>query len=267
MKTSFIWVFAGVAVACGAVGQTAHGAVVFSDNYPSSASLSNYTAAGDGGGSYSVPSANELTYSTTSGGFNSSDLLTNTAYTSGLTNYTVSGVINSPGNGQNQPGLVITGDNTNGGLLLEENAGDYYGHFVVLQETGAQLLGDEGNLGATPPFLLDLGAITRPGDSYQISATVNTTAGTVTVSIYDLTTSSYFNTGQTATVGSVTLASLGNDVGWRERPNGSGNIVYTYSSLLVTTPTVNPTPEPGSFVVWAGVSLGMLFVARRRRKV
>lgn len=257
--------FGLLAVAASAIPtQTSQAVIIFSDSYPSSASLSNYTASTDANSSWNVNTPGLLSYSTTDGGFASSDLLTNpsAASTAGYKSFTVSGIINSPGNGANQPGIVISGDNTNGGFLIEENAGNYSGQFVLLHETGGQLLGDEGNLSATPPFLATFGSITHPNDSYQITAQVTEYGQrpVFTVSIEDLTDSTYLAHNVVVSVPFSDMQGYGDLIGWRVRPGGSGDIPYTFTGLTLSI------PEPSAILLGGLGAVGLGAIAYRRRK-
>ena len=107
---------------------------------------------------YSVQSTN---------GWNSSVFLAkpSVASTAGLYEFTTSGDITGgydTANNENfQPGLVLSGDPTKGGfVVMEYDNGTLANHLVLLQETGGQLVGDEGGTG-TPPVLADFGEVTN----------------------------------------------------------------------------------------------------------
>ena len=140
--------------------------------------------------------------------------------------------------GQNyQAGLILSGDTTDGGFIVQEyNAGQFVNHLVLLRETGAQLLGDEGGTG-NPPVLADFGDISaNEGDTFHISGTIDRT-GThpvITVSITDLTTPSF-------TIASQTVADTGDptdfggaQIGWRARYHDA-TAAFSVDNLSVTS--------------------------------
>jgi len=213
-------------------------AVTFSDSYITN--LANYTAADESGsgitGSWTV-SNGALNYSRTGNeGYYTSDLLLNPniASTAGLTSFTTSGdLLNVVSSGE-QPGLIISADNTNGGYVItQEDAGAFAGHLLLLRETGAELLGDEGLYSGTSPLVADFGVLTL-GHSYNISATVDRAGNhpVFQVKITDLTTQTVFYNG-TVTDTSEPANYGGDQVGWRVRADAD-SVPASFANLSLS---------------------------------
>jgi len=158
------------------------------------------------------------------------------ANTAGLSKFTASGDIIGPKN--YQPGLILTGDTTNGGFIVQEyNAGQYANHLVLLQETGAQLLGNEGGTG-NPPVLADFGNISAHlGDTFHVSGAIDRTGAhpVITVSITDLTAGSFTMPTQTMTASTVPANYGGTQIGWRARWQ-SAPATFSVDNLGLQTP-------------------------------
>ncbi len=235
--------FGAIASGSGAVGfkivgpaPVAPGAVNFTDDYTTN--LANYTATDETGitGSWTVHNG-ALSYTRTgSQGYYTSDLLLNpnVASTAGLTSFTTSGdLLNVVSSGE-QPGLIISADNTSGGYVItQEDAGAYAGHLILLKETGSQLLGDEGLYSISSPLVADFGVLTL-GDSYNISATVNRTGNhpVFQVKITNLTTKAVLYNG-TVTDTSAPASYGGDQVGWRVRAVAD-SVTASFSNLSLT---------------------------------
>ena len=154
------------------------------------------------------------------GGYTSSILLLKptVANTAGLSVFTTSGDVIKTG--VYQPGLVLTGDLNSGGFVVQEdNAGALANHLVLLRETGAQLVADEGGTG-NPPVLADLGDITNDeADTIHISATIDR-SGThpiIIVSATDTTTNTLIATNQFVSDPYDPASYGGTQIGWRAR--------------------------------------------------
>src|SRR5207302_7154136 len=134
----------------------ANAASTYADTYTTDTS-GNYTLTDNAGlNSTWTVGGGTLNYARTAGGgWGSSVFLLNpsVASTAGQTLFTVSGDFKgaaaAPADGRYyQPGLILSGDTTNGGfVLMEFENGQYQGHLVLLRETGGQLTGDEGGTG------------------------------------------------------------------------------------------------------------------------
>lgn len=170
--------------------------------------------------------------------WNSSVFLLNAsvASTNGLSKFTTSGDIIGPQN--YQPGLILTGDTNSGGFDVQEyNAGQFANHLVLLQETGAQLLGDEGGTN-NPPVLADFGDISgHLGDTFHVSGAVDRTGShpVITVSITDLTSPSFIIPKQTVTATTVPANYGGTQIGWRARWQ-SAPATFSVDNLSLQTP-------------------------------
>ncbi len=170
--------------------QSARADPAFADNF---VTPSTYTALHPVG-NYSASDENSLGTWTSGGGtlnytrvsqdppaigdsyyYSSSVLLTNgttasLGNTAGLSRFTINAKIDDiPAGNTAQPGVVLSGSVSAGGYLITDFTGAN-NDFVLLAETGSQLLGDEG--GSTA-IVKDLGAISGPaalGHNYSISA-------------------------------------------------------------------------------------------------
>jgi hypothetical protein len=125
--------------------------------------------------------------------YSSSVLLTNgatasTGNTSGLTQFTVNAQINDiPAGNTAQPGVIVSGSVAAGGYLISDFTGEN-NDFVLLAETGSQLVGDEGGSAA---IVKDFGANSGPavlGHNYSLSVTEDRSGAnpTFSVTILDL---------------------------------------------------------------------------------
>ena len=207
----------------------ARAAIVFTDNYNTAAT---YNAANNGQSGVNYTEADQntfastwtsgsgvLTYNRTTGtSYGTSNLLLNStvASTSGLSSFTIQGNLIAPGGGVSQAGLIISGDNTNGGFVIQTDNGLTNNPFALLRETGGQLLNDEGGSG-NPPVLANFGVVPNSTDTYQVIASEyrNFANPTFFVTIKDVTTSTTLvnnqmvvDTGDPANYG-------GTQIGWR----------------------------------------------------
>ena len=163
---------------------------------------------------------------TATNGWNSSVFLLkpSVANTGGLFQFQVSGDIIKGGDPVTsinlQPGLIISGDTTSGGfVVMEYDNGAFANHLVLLQETGTQLLGDEGGVG-NPPVVFDFGDIsTNLEDTFHIVANVDRTGANpvFNIAITDLTTPSFTIAPATITDMNVPANYGGTQIGWRAR--------------------------------------------------
>lgn len=274
MKRSLGSLHVSVAVLCGfAIAQglvsNALAGTIFQDNYTTN-DATNYTAAFQSGGSgtwtVNPGSPGNVTYNSGVGSYSSSVFLLNpsVANTSSYSTFTTSGEIINPGGIGNQPGLVVSGDTSSGGYVIQTD--DTYGSppvFALLQQTGSELLSDEGGGGSPVPVMVKFGQFTAT-DSFLVSATVtrNPSGDAITASVYDLTTSTYLDGGpQTVTS---TIGDYGGDeIGWRNRQASSGQLGYSLTGLTLSVP--NAVPEPSSIALFGLGTAGMFFMARRRR--
>ena len=196
-------------------------AVDFTDNYLSD-SMANYTETPQ----TSAPAFQDhwaiangaLTYSVVAtSGDNTSLFLLNgaVASTSGLSQFTTTGDLISPQNVS--AGLVVSGDPTDGGFVVEESDdGSLAGHLVLLRETGSQLAGDDSQA----IVLADLGAVgAHAADTFHIAATVDRTQANplITISVADLTDPSFILPAQTVSDSPDPRDYGGAQVGWRAR--------------------------------------------------
>jgi len=257
---------AAAALACGA--SLVRGQVVFSDNY-STDTTGNYTLTdGDPNEKSAWTVSNGvLNYSRTgTASWSSSVFLLNPsiASTAGIPVANVSGDVigatNYTTGNYYQPGLVISGDPTNGGFVVAEyENGKYQYHFVLLRETGAQLIGDEGGV-TNPPVLADFGSIAgHLTDNYHISALIDRTGAhpVFNVSITDLTTGMPVVTGQTATDSADPANYGGTQIGWRARYDNN-NAMFGVDNLSLVN-----APEPASLGLVLVGAAGLM--VRRRR--
>ena len=158
-----------------------------------------------------------------------------------------------------QPGLVISGDPMKGGFAVAEyENGKYQYHFVLLRETGGQLVGDEGGTG-TPPVLADFGSFKNfLTDNFHVQATVDRTGphAAFHMTLTDTTagfsvTKDAIDTGDPANYG-------GTAIGWRTRYH------LNDAALSFTNLALGPAvPEPGCLGLLA--LAGGALLARRRR--
>lgn len=257
---------AAAAVACGA--SWARGQAVFIDSYGTDSSA-NYTATDGDPNEKSVWTVNNgvLNYSRTGTASWSSGvflLKPSVASTAGIPVAQVSGdfigATNYTTGNYYQPGLVISGDPTNGGFTVQEyENGKYQYHMVLLRETGSQLIGDEGGTG-NPPVLADLGSIAgHLTDNYHISAIIDRTGAhpSFIISVNDLTSGLPVATGQVVTDSADPANYGGTQVGWRARFDNN-NAMFGVDNLSITN-----APEPASVgLVMAG---GLALMVRRRR--
>ena len=175
---------------------------------------------------------------TTNNSWTSSVFLLNPSVvsTTGLSKFTTSGDIIGPQN--YQPGLILTGDTTSGGFVVQEyNAGQFANHLVLLQESGGQLLGDEGGTG-NPPVLADFGDISAHlGDTFHVSGAVDRTGAhpVISVSITDLTAPSFQLPTRTVTATTVPANFGGTQIGWRARWQ-SAPATFSVDNLSLQTP-------------------------------
>jgi len=159
-----------------------------------------------------------------------------------------------------QPGLVISGDPTAGGYAIAEyENGAFQYHLVLLRETGAQLVGDEGGTG-NPPVVKDFGSIkSNLTDNFHISATVIRSGAhpSFDVTITDLTNGVPVALDVLATDAGAPANYGGSQVGWRVRYDNN-NAALSFDNLSVVV-----APEPASVGLLAVGAMGLL--ARRRR--
>lgn len=184
-------------------------------------------------------------------GWNSSVFLLNptVASTTGLTRFTTSGDIIA---GHNfQPGLVLSGDTSDGGFVVQEyDNGPYNNHLVLLRETGAQLVNDEGGTG-NPPVLGDFGDISaHEGDTFSISGTVDRSGAhpVITVSIIDRTTPGFIIAPQVLTDAADPANYGGGQIGWRARYQDATAAFSVDNLTLQTTQNVINDPVGGNTI-------------------
>lgn len=270
---------AAAALACAAQSGKA---ATFTDNY-SSDTTANYNQSNDPGPAPSAGlvhtwavSGGTLNYSRTSTVATADNWATSifvtkptVASTAGMSSFTTEGdiignknfVLSASGaNSQYfQPGLVISGDATKGGFVVAEyENGKFQYHFVLLRETGGQLVGDEGGTG-TPPVLADFGSfknfltdnfhvqatedLTGPHPAFHITLTDTTAGFSVTKDAIDA--------GDPSTFG-------GNSVGWRVRYH-LNDAALSFDNLTLEA----AVPEPATLGLLA--IAGGALLARRRR--
>jgi hypothetical protein len=261
-------VLAAAAVTCGA--SLARGQAVFSDSYGTDSSA-NYTATDGDPNEKSVWTVNNgvLNYSRTgTASWSSGVFLTNpsVASTAGIPIANVSGdfigATNYTTGNYYQPGLVISGDPTKGGFTVQEyENGAFQYHMVLLRQTGAQLIGDEGGTG-NPPVLADLGSIAgHLTDNYHVSAIIDRTGAhpSFIVSIDDLTTGLPVITGKAVTDSADPASFGGTQVGWRARFDNN-QAAFGVDNLSITN-----APEPASMGLLMSGAVAMMFRRRRAR--
>ena len=249
---------------------------VFTDTY-SADTTANYTESVESGiqDSWKV-SGGKLNYSiSVNSGWHSSMFLLNPsiANTAGLPRFTTSGDIFAPHT--YQPGLVLTGDTSSGGFVVQEyNNGQYANHLVLLRETGSQFVGDEGGTG-NPPVLADFGDISQHfGDTFHVAGAVDRTGAhpVITVSITDLSspvlaipTKTVVDSGDPANFG-------GTQIGWRARWQDTTG-AFSVDNLTLQLPaqdvftdntggqTIVLKQISGGFIEWSsGAAVGTLAV-------
>lgn len=240
-------------------------AVTFLDNY-STNTINNYvestqTAAPTFADSWTVANG-RLNYTiSANNGWNSSVLLLRPgiASTAGLSKFTTSGDLIAPQN--YQAGLILSGDTTNGGFVVQEfDNGQYNNHLVLLRETGGELLGDEGGTG-NPPVLADFGDISQHGgDTFQIAGTIDRTGASpvIAVTITDLTTPSFTIATQTV-VDSADPASFGGaQIGWRARYQDT-TAAFGVDNLSLQLPAADhPASAPSGLTATQGVGTNII---------
>jgi len=189
----------------------------------------------------------------------------NTGSTAGLSDFTVTGIINSiPPVNTSQSGLLITaslgsGPGT-GGYLLEVDNGQNKGPggpFVLLAETSAELLGDEGSGEVVQNF-----GIPVVGDNYGISVTVDRSATNplFNVVIQDLTLNSTFYSGTFTDTGN-TSDFGGTQIGYRVRDPLDAEMP-SFGALSLSV----PEPEPRNMILLAAAVLVLLRTRRNNRQ-
>jgi hypothetical protein len=199
---------AGLAAGLLGVSKSARSQVVFCDDfsagntYTALAPGGNYTAFDESSVGTWTAGGGTLSYARVSQNppaigdifqYSSSVLLTNgatasTGNTAGLSQFTVDARINDiPAGNTAQPGVVVSGSVDAGGYLVTDFTGAN-NDFVLLAETGNQLVGDEGGSAA---IVKDLGASSGPavlGHDYSLSVTEDRSGAnpTFSVTILDL---------------------------------------------------------------------------------
>lgn len=273
----------GAAAALACAAQSGKAATFpFSDNY-STDTTANYNQSNDPGPPASAGvvhtwavSGGTLNYSRTSTVPTADNWATSifvtkptVASTAGQTSFTTEGdiignknfVLSASGaNSQYfQPGLVISGDATKGGFVVAEyENGKYQYHFVLLRETGTQLVGDEGGTG-TPPVLADFGSFKNfLTDNFHVQATEDLTGAHPVFHITLTDTTAGFSVTKDAVDSGDPVTFGGNSVGWRTRYH-LNDAALSFDNLSLG-PAV---PEPAMLGVLA--MGGATLLARRRR--
>jgi hypothetical protein len=182
---------AGLVAAVPGASKTAWAAVVFVDDfsagntYTAVSPSGNYIASDESSVGTWTASGGTLSYARISQNppaiddiffYSSSILLTNgssasAGNTAGLNQFTIDAKINDiPVGNTAQPGVIVSGSVNAGGYLITDFTGDN-NDFVLLAETGSQLLGDEGGSAA---IVKDFGTDSGPaalGHDYSLSVT------------------------------------------------------------------------------------------------
>jgi len=278
-KRKGVLALSAAAVACAAPSAKA---ATFLDNY-STDTTANYTQTNDPGPAASAGlvhtwavSGGTLNYSRTSTVATADNWATDVfltkptiASTAGMSSFTVEGdilgnknfVLSATGaNAQYfQPGLVISGDPTKGGFVVAEyENGKYQYHFVLLRETGGQLIGDEGGTG-TPPVEADFGSFKNfLTDNFHVQATEDLTGAHPFFHITLTDTTAGFSVTKDATDTGDPSTFGGNAIGWRTRYH-LNDAALSFDNLALG-PAV---PEPGCLGLFA-VGGGALLARRRR---
>lgn len=259
---------AAAALACAAPSAKA---ATFLDNY-SSDTTANYTAKDESTTLKSVwtVSGGTLNYTRTgTATWGTGVFLTNAsvASTAGMSSFETAGdILGNPNfhltstvTNYYQPGLVVSGDPTKGGFAVAEyENGKFQYHFVLLRETGGQLVGDEGGT-TTPPVLADFGSFKNfLNDNFHVSATVDR-SGTHPFFHMTLTdTTAGFSVTRDALDAGDPADYGGTAIGWRVR-YANNNAALSFDNLSLG-PAV---PEPGCLGLLA-VAGGALLARRRR---
>jgi hypothetical protein len=266
--------------------KSAHAAPVFVDDftvgstYTALAPNGIYTVSDEDSAGTWTASAGTLTYTRVSQNppaigdiyhYSSSVLLTNGATasggnTAGLSQFTVDAkVFNIPAGNTAQPGVIVSGNTSAGGYLVTDyTAAD--NHFVLLAETGDELLGDEGGSIAV---VKDFGTESGPaaiGHDYSISVTEDRSGAnpSFAVSILDLGPDGCANPPAPTVYYSGTFQDLahasdfgGDQIGYRVR-DAHDEETSTFGTLSLSI----PSPEP-SFL---GLLLPATLVVQRNVK-